>query len=543
MAIRNPGWYNANETRDYPLDDTASCLSDAGLRLPQDVLVDLRIRWPNHLGDYAFVSAVSVTERAVTIMLQAADSLDNGSQSFVPLAAFSILKDDLDVRRLYALESQYPGAYGYVAFGNGAKGIFTGRFSSPAQSLVAPRAARAYEALPIPSMQKLFQSTALTGLVLLRGEEPIEVVSESREIDEVTRDVIVIRLKDSELYKIEGSVFQAMAGPCSKRVESGTCGDPQPIEFINTVAPDCDGLLEIEFRGCAIVGQNIDDNSIVVDCSFGLIESCTPPHIPDSDGNLPTEYIPAPVDSTPPEEEPPTPTVSISDHLVVIGELPYVEGFNLGFSPTFVVRSGQFIFVADDSPEDPTTSMISESESLYVPSPSLCYATEGPVSVGAINISVWEGFDVTTLFRQVTTDIKLVRGPVGSLNNGGVIINYRPRLSNPGQYVYYIAELNYETQEFRIQRFNGTLFRPVVSTTVPGLSLETWYRITVQVGVYDGVSVGITARLDSVESGSTHITLGPALVSNYMPADGFFGLGSNRAIARFSYFEVQEWSP
>lgn len=542
MAIRNPGWYNTNETRDYPLDDTASCLSNTGVRLPQDIVVDLRICWPNHLGAYAFLSAVSVTEKAVTITLQAADTLNNSGNAFVPLAAFSILKSELDVRRTYALEAQYPGVYGYVAFGNGAKGIFTGCFSSPAQGLLAPRAARAYESLPVPSMQKLYQETALTGMILLRGEEPIEIVKESREIDNQTLDVIVIRLKDSELFKLEGSVFQAMAGPCSKRPESGTCGDPQPIEFINTVGPDCDGLLEIEFKGCAVVGRNTTDCSVVVDCSFGLIESCTPPHIPDSEGNLPTEFASAPIESTPPPEEPPIPTVSISDHVVVVGELPFIEGFNLTMS-SFVVRTGQFIYVSDDSPADPTVSMISQSESLSESSPSLCYATEGPTSVGTRNVAVWEGFDVTTLFRQVTTEVKLVQGPAGSSNNGGIIINYRPHQTNPGQYVYFIAEINYETQEFRLQRFNGTIFRPVVSASVPGLALDTWYRITVQVGVYGGTSVGITARLDSIESGGTHVVLGPALVSSYLPDDGYFGLGSNRAIARFSYFEVQEWTP
>ena len=61
MAIRNQSWYNLNSTRDYPLADAVTATSDGNQRLPQDIVVDLRVRWPAWLGKYAFLGSVAVT--------------------------------------------------------------------------------------------------------------------------------------------------------------------------------------------------------------------------------------------------------------------------------------------------------------------------------------------------------------------------------------------------------------------------------------------------------------------------------------------------
>ena len=67
MAIRNNNWYNLNEQRDYPVDDVASALDDSGKRLPMSLITDLQLRWPKELGQYAYVSAASVTEGIVRV--------------------------------------------------------------------------------------------------------------------------------------------------------------------------------------------------------------------------------------------------------------------------------------------------------------------------------------------------------------------------------------------------------------------------------------------------------------------------------------------
>lgn len=559
MPIRNQAWYNSNESRDYPLDDKASCVSDAGARLLQNIITDLRLRYPSSLGRFPFVSAVSVTPMAVTVTIQAATTVDNSDRSCVPIAVITVQRDSLLEGRQFALQAQYPGVFGYIAFGSGCQARYSGRFSSPLQTLISPRACRTYRELPITGISKLFNSTPLTGLVQLLGNAPLEVVKESREIEGIEQDVIVIRLVDDPTSskaagQSEASVFSQFSGPCANRPDSSTCPDPQPIEFINSVPPDCDGVIELEFKGCAVVGKNIDDCGIVIDCSIGLTESCAPPFLPDDTGKLPTEYTPVVIPPPIPPEPPiPPPTDSISSPSLVAGELPYTDCFRFQTATDFVIVSGQFVFVEDHSPEricavddppEPGRShdySVSDSQAMF--DTRFSVATEGVLSVSQRNVALWHGFDVTTLWRKVTTDLKLMFGPDGARRGGGIVINYRPHATIPGRVVYYIAEINYDTQELRIQRFNGTTFSPVVAITVPGLQMESWYRLIVETIPGSGpTQVSITARLLGITDPSISATLGPLLVDNYLPAEGHYGFGTNRAQTRFSFFRVEEFS-
>src|SRR4051812_37979982 len=104
MPVRNLSWYNSNEARDYPLDDTASALSDDGTRLPQNIITDIRLKYPQYLGAYPFISAVSVTELAVSVVIQGSTTRDNIDNSFVPLAVVTVDKADLIEGRQIALE-------------------------------------------------------------------------------------------------------------------------------------------------------------------------------------------------------------------------------------------------------------------------------------------------------------------------------------------------------------------------------------------------------------------------------------------------------
>lgn len=539
MTVRNHNWYNSNENRDYPLDDTASALDDAGVRLPQNIITDISLRYPQHLGNYPFVGAVAVTRSVVTVTLQVAMTKDNSDHSFVPLAVISVPIAELTEGRHYPLEAQYPGTAGYIVFGSGYEQIYSGRFSAPSQSLLMPRVSRGYRNLPVSSMAKLYNSTPLTGLVKLLGAAPIEVVKESREVLGIDRDVIVVRLVDDPTAAQANdqstvNVFQLLSGPCAKRPESRTCGDPQPIQFVNSVAPDCNGVLELEFTGCAAIGKNLDDCGIVIDCSMGLTESCLPPAIPDADGLLPSEFAPAVIPPIPDPDPEPPPSDSISDSIIVIGELPFVTCFRDQISTDFLAVSGQFVFAEDFSPSQPCLDELD-------PHTEYSLASEGIVSASQRNAIIWTGFDVTTLFRQVTTDVKLMPGPGGARHNGGLIINYRPHSNIVGRYVYYIAEIDYDTQEFQIQRFNGTSFVPVVAVSVPGITLEDWYRISVFVLPGGGSQVSLAATLDGVTDPGISASLGPFLVNNYLPAEGSFGLGTYRSQSRFSFFRLEEY--
>ena len=88
MAIRNNDWYNLNEQRDYPVDDKASTLDDSGNRLPSALITDMRLRWPESLGQYAYVSAASVTPSIVTVMIEVSQTLDNVPNTSTLIAGF-----------------------------------------------------------------------------------------------------------------------------------------------------------------------------------------------------------------------------------------------------------------------------------------------------------------------------------------------------------------------------------------------------------------------------------------------------------------------
>jgi hypothetical protein len=50
MSILNNNWFNINSTRRYPVDDFATGASDEGFELPNDIITDIRIRFPRSAG-------------------------------------------------------------------------------------------------------------------------------------------------------------------------------------------------------------------------------------------------------------------------------------------------------------------------------------------------------------------------------------------------------------------------------------------------------------------------------------------------------------
>ena len=66
MAVVNQDWYNLNESRPYPLADNATTLDNEGDFLPSNIITDLRVRWPDWAGTYAFLGSVTVSPSIVT---------------------------------------------------------------------------------------------------------------------------------------------------------------------------------------------------------------------------------------------------------------------------------------------------------------------------------------------------------------------------------------------------------------------------------------------------------------------------------------------
>ena len=567
MPVRNSHWYNANEGRAYPIDDAATCEDDAGRHLPSDLIADISLRWPSTLGRYAFITAVANTPLLTTITIQAADEPDAVS-SFTPLAVISARKP-ITHGRVLPLVSQVAGVMGWIVFGAGVvNGTYAGRFSSPRQSRLTARAARAYRQLPVWSLSAANMSERLTGVVTLKATAPLAIAKEERFLDGAARDCIVVRLAGDDgaegfpvppaAADISGykptSIFQQFAGPCAGRPESNTCGCPEPIEFINAVPPDCNGVTTLEFRGCAQVAEVTDAPGVAVACELGLVDACLPAQIPSSEGLLPSEYeptnVPVPPDIPTPPVEP-----QESASYEANGELPYLACFSGGLGE-LGTAVGVWTFVADDSltaicpptyiPHPVSVSLsASASASLstdLVPIPSI--GAYRAATAASRNVALYD-VDITTVYRRAVTEVKLLQGPVGAKQNAQLVINYRAHTSILSQSVYFAAEVDYDTQTFRLLRFNGTTLQVVAPASVvaPGIQLGKWYRITCTVlpGVVAG-SINLSARLESItDVGVTDVSLSVD-VSNYQPADGKFGIGTNRALAEFAYLQITEAS-
>jgi hypothetical protein len=303
MVIRNQAWYNYCESVPYPVEDTVSRVSDAGTRLPGNVISDLNLRYPSTLGSHVFVAACTVNPQLVTVVLLGSSSA-TAAVDVTPIASVS-LRQPVDVHRPYALSPLAEGVGGWVVFGNGIAGSYQGRFASPSQTRISPRAARAYAPLPVVDFGKLGNTQALTGLVSLVAGNDLEIVKATRSVNEQDISVIVIRLSEGGNLAVARNLYDVYRGPCGTRPESDTCGDPAPIEFLNTVPPDKQGNINIEFQGAlsltAIAAEAVYDAEgnwidsteacgVIVDLATGLATACGEDRqLPDVDGRLPNE--------------------------------------------------------------------------------------------------------------------------------------------------------------------------------------------------------------------------------------------------------------
>lgn len=282
-------WCNKNEQRNYPIEDLASKTSVSGATLPDNFLVDANIWIPRSAGDRVYLSSAAITPALVTMTFMAA----SGS-STVPVAALAVRKP-VDRYRKYTLDPYYPGVGGWVAFGSAPEELtnLVLSFSGPTNTPLVPKVTRSYDDLPVSSIGKENKSTALTGIVELRGGDNIEVLActqvyngsgdpDYREnpryrrfIDGRYRSCIVVRMAaSSDDYE----TLYTFAGPCQKAPDSFQC-EKRLLRKINGVSADCDGNITIEFENVTagtVVDGDGDVVGLSVDYPLGLTDVCDP---------------------------------------------------------------------------------------------------------------------------------------------------------------------------------------------------------------------------------------------------------------------------
>lgn len=283
--IRDNDWYNLNQQRSWPLDESCSLRDDSGSRLPEDLLVDLSLVFDKRLGRRAAVSSFYVGPQAVSLVIAA---VSDGQ----PLAAITLRQEELQPGRNYPLQSLHASAAGFVAFGGGVK-TREGRwqFSTATAAMLMPRTARGVSCSLVTGVRRKTAKEPLTGSVRLAVGGDLALQAESLLIDGYWRQAVTFNLINAASSS-ERNVMSLYAGDCAARPESKTCPNPQPIEAIGNVQPNCCGQIFLEFRGCVEVGAVINDTGgMVLDCGQSQADVCvSPQRLPDEVGRLPNEY-------------------------------------------------------------------------------------------------------------------------------------------------------------------------------------------------------------------------------------------------------------
>lgn len=282
MAIVFIEWLNGNESRSYPVHDSASRQALDGSLLPNNLIVDANLYLPRSAGRFVYISSVGRTSGLFTLTLLASEyspfcpGSSSSSPVFAPLAVLRVSQPVVRFKN-YAIEALYPGVGGWLALGGGAletSQLFQ-RFEDPEATQLSSRSVRVYDDLPVTSLGKA--GIALTGLITLKGQAGvIKTYKATRTIDSVEREVAVIALDRTAQ---DATKLEAFAGSCGGRPHVNTC-IKRVITQINDVFPDDNGDIELVIEN-AVVGDIGD--GMVVDGETSLSEVCrtlNPPHIP-----------------------------------------------------------------------------------------------------------------------------------------------------------------------------------------------------------------------------------------------------------------------
>lgn len=537
MPIRNHNWYDLQSTRRYPLDDLSTGTADDGLRLRDNIITDMHLRFPSTLGQYAFVSGIAITERLVTLTFLAATDLDD-TTTFVPLAAISLTKPVVHSRH-YSLEALYPGVGGWIVFGSGIDEDFTARFSSARQSLVSAKCARIYRPLPIPSLGKLFRDTALTGLINIRAGADLNIGKETITVDAVERDALVIRLNGPILNR---NPLETYIGPCDKRPESRTCLKPG-VEFINTVQPDCNGNIEIDFGALLVAPFAECGNGLAIEHSAELSDVCAPNDVP-TEGPRGRDLcdIEELVSSSSSMAEIPISSSSISDsqgsegssEVLDCGELPHCESFDFATADKFITPVGKFVFADTDSPGencngDPAQSILELT--------NMAYTSASPYGR---NIAVWDACAYeSSIDKFCVVELQLTNE--FAQRNGGMVVNYH--VVDPegaARIEYFLVTIDHNRSRIRVLRYTGTGYIEEFASRVLPIVLDDWYRIAVSTTSVSPTQVAISVTVSAINNVLFPTTSFSVVSTRYLPDDGLFGVGANNSQARFSYFRLEE---
>lgn len=537
MPIRNQNWYDLQATRRYPLDESSTGVDDAGAFIRDSILVDCHIRFPDTLGLYAYIQGITVAPALVTIVFGVGNHPEDTNGPTIAALSLSRTAAQNVNHELTPLQ---PGVAGWAVLGPGITEEFTGRYTTPQQTLLSTRCARSYRPLPVTSLGKLNIATSLQGIVTLTGQAPVTARAETVVVDGQNVDAIVFRL-EGELQTF--NPLEQFQGPCGQRPESGTCPKP-PIETINGISPDCDGNINIVLDGFDAYPY-VNCGGVDVISNTGLSEACATGE-PKSRRVVQDKCYPSQSLSTgddlywnPPT--PPLPPVIISSESLpaagwpeTCATLPVCRDFTTGDADDFVTKEGLFVFEAQEAPGACGLDDVPGDNSVTL-TEQFIYAAANIVGK---NMALFKNCASDWALDKLIS-AELAIGADGLLRNGGIVFNYLR--GNPGLRIpttYLVAQINFNPNRLQLVRWNGTRF-VVEYTSNFETYVDRWYKLSVRpisAGSVVVVQVSAAAMDDSVAPVSFSV---PMSMASYGEPIGQAGLFSDRAYTYFNKFTIE----
>jgi hypothetical protein len=429
---------------------------------------------------------------------------------------------------------------------------------------------------PAPSLVVEFIGGFASSRQPLIGYNDSGLLSSNYVFSTVRTSTIIVRLKESTLGSgsalvpastgsQRNNVFETYAGPCAGRPESYTCGDPQPIENIGGVIPDCCGNITMVFRGCATlsnadlayeldpetslsIGERLT-SGVVIDCNLGLSDAClTPDRLPDEDGVLPNEYddLCESLSSISISVTQPTPDPEFSidtDHEDSFYDsgLPTTYDFSADQSTPLLVLGGRFTYMYECDGDN-----------------TIFLSTEAPGGGSSRSFVAIPGTPDFPYYKRYSAKVTLKpRSAQSGLHNAMVFGQARETGADNKIWQHLFAEIDYDGsyynwKMFRVGQFTGTRYKTLAAVPVPALELNVEYYLHLKIyPVLDGGAISVNkAFVGGVlqcpsDENFDDIEISPVFVEDtmlYIPNPGnhtgYAGVGGNRSWIRCSEFVV-----
>jgi hypothetical protein len=544
MAITNNNWLNANSTRRYPLDDKATGEADDGAEFPHDIIVDMRLRFPELTAKFAAVSSVNCTGKIVTVTISgcnnytlSTDEADPVSQ-FTPLAVVSLPKPVISGVP-YAVRPVANGVYGWIVFGEGTERRISARFSKVSQALLAPRAALSYKSEGVRSISTNDASVALTKDVLLRAVGDLDISYGTRNVQGIGEvNAIVFRLSNQSS---SANLFEKYIGKCQGRPESESCKKIS-VEYLNNIRPDCFGNINLSFISNQISAKRIISTQITglaVEIPLGMAEVCTQnDYLPDQNGKLPNEYTDVcqaiadaagDQDAIAETSNAVTDNPSLSSSVLESTLLPYLDALDKPVGSEEAPRHFEFInstyFYKDTTfhrgfPAGP------DSNGLAVYNTGSRFAAVWNDPSNDSHVYQRDYPPASTTGNRAS--ISFAFAPSTTTGTAGVILDYCTVYSEScNKYIkaYIIGVFNLSSKRLEVYRWAGLSWILVAkSPPISGLAGGTWYTIDFQKDINQTSGTKVQYRLNIFYAADYWSTLIPIPISSSSSSEVWPGL-------------------